>query len=142
MANLAPVVRVLVVEDFEPFRRLICAMVRKRPDVEIVGDVSDGLEAVVKAKELQPDLILLDIGLPSLNGLGAARRIRTLSPDSRIIFVSQESSSDVVEEALHLGASGYVVKAMAASDLPAAVHAALQGRQFLSSGLIARESTT
>ena len=103
--------------------------------MQIVGEASDGLEAVQKAEELQPDLIVLDIGLPTLNGIEAARRIRKLSPESKILFVSQESSADVVQEALALGALGYVVKAHAGSELLAAVEAVLQGRQFISSGL-------
>jgi DNA-binding NarL/FixJ family response regulator len=106
-------VRALVVDDYEPFRRFICSTLRKRPELRIVGEVSDGLEAVQRAEELQPDLIVLDIGLPSLNGIEAARRIRKLSPKSKILFVSQESSADVVQEALSLGALGYVVKAHA-----------------------------
>jgi DNA-binding NarL/FixJ family response regulator len=128
-------VRVLVVEDYAPFRRFICSTLRKRPELEIVEEIADGLEAVQKAQELQPDLIVLDIGLPSLNGIDAARRIRKLSPQSKIMFVSQESSADVVQEALAIGALGYVVKAHAGSELLAAVEAVLQGRQFVSSGL-------
>ena len=128
-------VRVLVVDDFEPFRQFICSTLRKRPELQIVGEVSDGLEAVYKAEELQPDLIVLDIGLPSLNGIEAGRRIRKVSHKSRILFVSQESSADVVQETLSLGALGYVTKAHAGSELLAAVDAVLAGRQFLSSGL-------
>jgi DNA-binding response OmpR family regulator len=97
--------------------------------------VSDGLDAVQKAQELQPDLILLDIGLPKLNGLEAGRRIRTISPNSRILFLSQESSPDVVQEALSLGARGYVLKARAQSDLLSAIDAVLGGKQFVSRGL-------
>jgi DNA-binding NarL/FixJ family response regulator len=85
-----------------------------------------------KAEELQPALTLLDIGLPSLNGIEAARRIRKLAPESKILFLSLESSPDVVEEALSVGAMGYVVKAHAASELLAAVEAVCRGRQFVS----------
>ena len=127
-------VRVLAVDDYEPFRRFICSTLRRRPELQIVGETSDGLEAVQKAEELQPDLVVLDIGLPSLNGIEAARRIRKLSPESKILFTSQESSADVVQEALALGALGYVVKAHAGSDLLPAVGAVLEGRQFVSSG--------
>ncbi len=127
--------RVLVVEDFEPFRRFIRSTLRERPEFQIVEEATDGLEAVQKAEELQPDLVMLDIGLPSLNGIDAARRIRKLSPKSKILFMSQESSADVVQVALALGALGYVVKAQAGSELLPAVEAVLQGRQFVSSGL-------
>lgn len=127
--------RVLVVEDSEKFRKFICSTLGERPELQIVGEDSDGLQAVQRAGELQPDLILLDIGLPSLNGIAAARRIRELSPKSKILFVSQESSADFVQEALALGALGYVVKLDAGKELLTALEAVIQGRQYLSSGL-------
>jgi DNA-binding NarL/FixJ family response regulator len=123
-----------VVDDYAPWRRYFSTTLRKQ-GLRVIGEVSDGLEAVQQAQELQPDLILLDIGLPTLNGIEAARRIRKLSPKSKILFVSQESSADVVQEALRLGASGYVIKVHAGSELLAAVEAVLEGRQFVSSGL-------
>ena len=130
--TVSPVVRVLVVEDFGLFRQVICSMLRKVPELQIIGEASDGLEAVRKAEELRPDSILLDVGLPTLNGIEAARRIRTLSPESKIIFVSQQSDPDVVQEALDLGARGYVVKARVASDLLPAVEAVMQGKHPVS----------
>ncbi len=123
--------RVLVVEDSEHFRRFICSTLREAPELQIVGEVSDGLEAVQNAAELQPDLIVLDIGLPSLNGIEAGRRIRTVSPKSKILFLSQESSVDVVQEALDIGANGYVVKIDAGSQLRGAVSSVLRGEQFV-----------
>jgi DNA-binding NarL/FixJ family response regulator len=128
-------VRVLVVDDYEPFRRFICSTLVKKPELQIVGESSDGLEAVQKAEALQPDLIVLDFGLPKLNGIEAARQIRKLSPNSKILFLSQESSSDTAQEALALGALGYVVKPYAGTELLPAVTAVLEGRQFISSGL-------
>lgn len=127
--------RVLVVDDFEAFRRVVASILQKRPELQIICEVSDGLEAVQRAEEFQPDLILLDIGLPRLSGIEAARQIRKLVPESKIIFVTQESSPDVVQEVLGLGAYGFVVKTRAESDLLAAVDAVLEGRKFVSSGL-------
>jgi DNA-binding NarL/FixJ family response regulator len=121
--------RVLVVEDFAPFRQFVTSTLGKAPDVDVICEASDGLEAVKKAEELKPDLILLDIGLPTLNGIEAARQIRKLSPESTIVFVSQESSADVVQEALGLGASGYVLKARAAVELLPVVNAVLFEKQ-------------
>lgn len=135
-------VRVLVVEDFEPFRRAVRSMLGKCSDLQIIAEASDGLEAVRKAKELQPDLILLDVGLPTLDGISAARQICKLSPLSRIIFVSQESDPDIVREALHLGAAGYVAKMRVGRDLLTAVDAALDGTQFLSAVLADHQFTT
>lgn len=129
-----PLVRILVVEDFQAFRSFLCSMFSKTPELQVICEVSDGLEAVRKAEEMQPDLILLDIGLPGLNGIEAARQIRKLAPQSKILFVSQESSSDVIEEALNLGAMGYVIKAHAASELLAAVKEVREDRVFVSSG--------
>jgi len=96
---------VLLVEDFGPFRALVSSLLREKPDFEVVSEASDGLEAVRCAEELDPDLILMDIGLPGLNGIEAARRIRELAPRSRIVFLTQEGSSEVVEEALSSGAA-------------------------------------
>jgi len=124
-------VRVVVVEDHEQFRRFICSTLERAPELQIIGVVSDGLAAVQKAEELQPDLILLDIGLPNLNGIEAARRIRKLSPESKILFVSQESSADVVREALGTGASGYIVKTDAGRELLEGVSAVLRGELFV-----------
>jgi DNA-binding NarL/FixJ family response regulator len=135
-------VRVLVVDDYEPFRRFVCSIMGKRPDLKVIGEASDGLEAVQKAEELQPDLIVLDIGLPTLNGIEAARRIRKLSPESKILVLTQESSAAVVQEVLSLGALGYVVKAHAGSELLAAVEAVCQGRQFVSRGISGHNCTS
>ena len=88
-------IRVLVVEDYEPWRRYFSTALQKQPELQAIGEVSDGLEAVQKAQELQPDLILLDIGLPSLNGLEVARRIRKVSRASKILFVSENRSRDI-----------------------------------------------
>jgi DNA-binding NarL/FixJ family response regulator len=119
------------VEDFIPFRQVIASILGNVRELEIICEVSDGLEAVRKAVALKPDLVLLDIGLPTLNGIEAARQIRKLAPESKIIFVTQESSDDVVEEALSLGAWGYVVKSRAAIDLLAAVEAVILDQQFV-----------
>jgi DNA-binding NarL/FixJ family response regulator len=125
-------ISVLVVEDFAAFRQFLTATLASMSGLQVIGEASDGLEAVQKALDLQPDLILLDIGLPSLDGIEAARRIRKISPASKIIFVIQESSADVVQVAVDLGANGYVVKAHAGGDLVAAIEAVLSGKSSFS----------
>ena len=122
-------------DDNEPFREFVRTTLSTRADIQIVGEASNGLDAVQMATELKPALIVLDIGLPSLNGMEVARRIRKLSPQSTILFLSQESSADVVQEALSVGALGFVIKARAASDLLIAVEAVLHNQQFVSSNL-------
>jgi len=128
-------IRILVVDDHEVFRKFVMSALHGQPDLDIIGEVRDGIEAVRQAEALQPDLILLDIGLPSLNGIAAARQIGQLAPCARIIFVSQESSPEVVQEAFNLGALAFVVKRLAGRELLAAIDAVIQGKKFLSTGL-------
>lgn len=106
--------------------------------MQIIAEVADGLVGVQKAEELHPDLILLDIGLPRLNGIEAARRIRTLSPDSKILFVSQQTSFDLVQAGLDTGAGGYLLKADAGNQLLTALNAVLEGKKFVSRSLVDR----
>ena len=127
--------RVLVVDDYEPWRSFATKTLQKKPEIQDIREASDGLEAVRKAKELQPDLILLDIGLPTINGIEAARRILQHSPKTKIVFVSEQRSPDIVKEALRTGAGGYVIKSKAAKELLAAVQAVLHGKQFVSASL-------
>ena len=101
----------------------------------MVGEASDGEEAVKKAAELKPDVIVLDIGLPKLNGIEAAARIAKLSPESRVLFLSQDNDSGTVQAALETGALGYVHKLSAGAELLSAVAALLQGHRFVSSGI-------
>jgi len=127
------IIRVMVVEDFDLFRQFVCTNLEQRPELRVICEVSDGLEAVQRAAELKPDLILLDIGLPELNGIEAARRIRGLVPESKIIFSTQESSAETIQEAMRLGAWGYVFKIHANVDLLVAIDAVLLGERFVSS---------
>ena len=128
-------IRVLVVDDYEPWRHFVLSALREQPQLEVVGQLSDGLEAVQQAERLQPDLILLDIGLPTLNGIEAAHRIRLVSPRSKILFVSGNRSRAIAEKALSTGASGYVVKSDAGSELLPAVEAVLQGKRFVGASI-------
>jgi DNA-binding NarL/FixJ family response regulator len=129
-------VRVLVVDDYEPFRRFVCATLGARPELQVVGEAADGLQAVQKAEELQPDLILLDVGLPKLNGIEAAHRISRLVPVAKILFVSQENDTDVIAAALSDGAEGYLRKQNAVSEPLSAVETLLRGDRFVSAELI------
>jgi len=127
-----PYFRTLIVDDFDDFRQFICSTLKQGTGCEVVGEASDGLQAVLQAESLQPDLVLLDLGLPTLNGIEAARRIRKLSPNSKILFVTENSSREIAQEALRRGANGYLLKSDA-TDLLSAVETVLRGEPFVSS---------
>jgi len=135
-------VQILVAEDFAPYRTFVASLLSGRSNLQVTCEVGDGLQAVEKAQELRPDLILLDIGLPSLNGIEAARQVLKIIPESKIIFLTQETSAELVREALDLGACGYVVKSQAGNELLGAIEAVLQGKRFISRGLDGDESAT
>jgi DNA-binding NarL/FixJ family response regulator len=137
---LRQAVRILMVEDFEPYRTHIASLLGKSANLQVICEVADGLQAVERARELRPDLILMDIGLPGLNGIGAARKILQLTPESKILFLTQETSADLVREVLNAGAHGYVLKSQAGGELLGAIEAVLQGKRFVSSGLPGGES--
>jgi DNA-binding NarL/FixJ family response regulator len=128
---LASVFRVLIVDDFEPWRRMVRWMLQYFAEWQVVGEASDGVEAVQKTEKLQPDIILLDIGLPKINGIDAAKPILSVAPHSKIVFVSVELCPEFVQGALRTGAHGYVVKCDAASDLLSAMSTVMHGQRFV-----------
>lgn len=132
MSGRKSAVRVLVVDDFEPWLSFVKAALHEEPGMQIVGTALDGLEAVVKAQGLQPDLILMDISLPSLNGIEATRRIRRLVPDAKIIFLSLEDQPEIVKSALAAGGCGYIAKLDAHRELPSGMKVVAHGNRYLS----------
>ena len=127
-------IRVLVTDDYERWLRFVSAALAERPELEIIGHASDGFEAVQQAERLRPDLILLDVGLPTLNGIEAARQILPKHA-CKILFPSENRAPDIVEEALFTGAAGYVVKSDANRELLPAIEAVLSGETFVSSSV-------
>jgi DNA-binding NarL/FixJ family response regulator len=121
-----PNASVLVVDDFEPWRNEIRRILEARPEWKIVSEARDGLEAVRQATELQPDIVLLDLALPTLNGIDAAKIIRERCPKSKIVFVTGFRDGAIREAATGVGAAGYVIKTDVASDLLEAIAAALR----------------
>ena len=118
-------VRILVVDDYPAW----CSKVRnilERPGWEVVGEAWDGPDGVWKASQLQPDIVILDIGLPGFNGIRAAKLIREKSPHTKIVFLSQETGNDIITAAFAAGGAAYVLKANAAGDLALAIEAVLQ----------------
>jgi len=124
--------RIVLVDDFEPWRAYVRSVVDRHPPFEIVAEASDGMEAVRGVEELQPDLVLLDIGLPSIDGIAAARLMRRVAPDAKILFLTENRHSDIAEAAFHAGGHGYVVKSDSAHDLLIAMRAVLKGEKFVS----------
>jgi DNA-binding NarL/FixJ family response regulator len=133
--ELVSSIRVLVVDDYKDWRDRVRVLLQAQPEWQVICEASDGLEAVLKAEELKPDLIVLDIGLPKLNGIQAARRIRQTSPNSKIVFLTADNSADAEQAALTTGAQGLVHKARAQSELLTAIDVVLRGNQFFSSML-------
>ena len=119
-------VRVLVVDDFAEWRRELCATIQEISGLQVVGEAADGFEAIQKSKDLRPDLILLDIGLPRLNGIEVARRLSKVCPESRIIFVTENRSSDIREEGFRAGGSAFVIKSDSPNELVAAINFVLK----------------
>ena len=103
-------IRILITDDYTDWRCQVCLVLQARPEWQVISEASDRLEAVGKAQDLKPDIILLDIGLPKLNGIEAARQMRQVSPGSKIIFLSQNNNLEIVRAALGTGALGYVRK--------------------------------
>jgi two-component system response regulator NreC len=137
-----PVIEILVVDDHEVVRRAICSVLSSDPLLNVICQTADGEEGVRKAQEFQPDLVLLDISLPGISGIEAARRIRRVSPKSRIIFLSQHDSLQMVKDALNVGGHGYVAKIDAGPELLKAIRAVREGKQFVSQRIVSQGWST
>jgi DNA-binding NarL/FixJ family response regulator len=124
--------RILIVDDSRAWRDAVRSILQKQLDLVIIGECSDGFEAVQKSEELQPDLVLLDIGLPGLNGVEAARQIRKVAPASRILFCSSYHWPEIVHEAMSIGALGLIWKLNASRELLPAIRTVLRDEQFFS----------
>lgn len=133
MADLSTV-RVLAVDDSAPWRSFVTAHLGKMP-VQVVGTAVDGLEAIQTARALQPNVVIMDIRMPKLNGLAATREICRVVPSARVLIASNEMDPDIVQAALAAGACGYVLKRTIAADLLPAIAAVADGKLFIGRGL-------
>ena len=131
-------IRILLVDDVESWRLSVTSMLRAEPSLEVIFEASDGLKAVQAAESLQPAVVLLDIGLPGLNGIQVGGWIRRVAPFAKIVFVTMERDPDIVKAAWRLGAWGYVLKSDAARELVAAIQSVVRGEKFLSCSLDGR----
>ena len=121
---------IVIADDFVEFRRFVRSKLQGN-EFHIVAEAADGLEAVTKTAMLQPDLVLLDIQMPKLNGLEAAAQIRSIAPQSKILFVSQNTDPDIVQSAMSDGAAGYLCKSKINRQLVPAIESALAGKRFV-----------
>jgi DNA-binding NarL/FixJ family response regulator len=119
--------RILVADDFRPWRRAVCSMLGTQPELRVIAEAVDGLEAVEKARELKPDLILLDVGMPRLNGIKASLSISEVSPTSKILFLPGIDDPEVAQAALRAGGWGYIRKLNAPTELIPAILSSLRG---------------
>lgn len=126
-----PKVRVLIVDDHAIVRHTVCGVLSEDPTLDIICQAASGEEAVTQATKLQPDLVLMDIGLPGISGIEAARQIREVSPHSKTIFLSQHDSIQMAKDALRVCGHGYVTKTDAASDQLRAIHTVGEGGRFV-----------
>jgi DNA-binding NarL/FixJ family response regulator len=127
--------RILVADDHEVVRRGVCALLLSHSGWQVCGEAGNGREAVEKAKELRPDVIILDLHMPNLNGMEAARQILRHDPGQQILVLTITDSEQMVQELLRVGAKGYVLKSDAARDLIAAVEALQENRTFFNSDI-------
>lgn len=134
----SPVIQILVVDDHAVVRRVICSLLSSDPALNVICEAASGEQAVQKAEEIQPDLVLLDISLPGISGIEAGRRIRKVSPKSQIVFLSQHDSVEMVKDALRVGGHGYVAKIDAGHELLKAIHAVRDGKQFVSQRILSQ----
>jgi len=128
-----PVLQILVADDHEVVRKGICSILQKHPGWEVCCEVGDGRLAVDKSLELRPDIVILDIGMPSLNGLEATRRILHVNPEIKVLILTMHESEQVARQVFEAGALGYLLKSDAGSELLAAVEALQHNRLFLTS---------
>src|SRR5260221_3496126 len=122
--------RILIADDHEVVRRGLCTLLQSHEGWEICGEANDGREAVEKAKQVNPDVVILDVGMPNLNGLAAARQLIQQNPQQKVIVLTITDSDQVIREALDAGARGFVLKSDAARDLVSAVEALQRNRMF------------
>lgn len=125
-------IRVFLADDHAVVRDGLCSLLEAEGDIEVVGTAEDGREAVLRVEELRPDVALIDIAMPELNGVEAARQVHSVSPETRVVILSMHASKEHIFRALRAGAQGYVLKAAAGSEVVAAVRRVNAGHRFLS----------
>jgi DNA-binding NarL/FixJ family response regulator len=135
---MSEVAHILVVDDHPVARKTICALLRAQPDFDVICDATNGTEAAAQARVFKPDVVVLDINMPGMNGLEAARQIKKVAPSAEILFLSQHAELETIRQAFRVGGRGYVVKSDAGRELISAVHAVLAKNRYLNERFAAR----
>ncbi|MBU0465630.1 MAG: response regulator transcription factor [Proteobacteria bacterium] len=128
-------IRVLIAEDHTIVRKGLCSLLEKEPGIVVVAEAENGRDAVIKAEEIKPDVVVMDIGMPLLNGIEACRQLKKRFPEIEIIILTVHTNEEYVLQALKAGASGYLIKRAAPSDLVTAIHEVHKGKSYLSSSI-------
>ena len=128
----SPIIRVLLAEDHTIVRKGLRALLADEPEIEVVGEAEDGREAVQMAQQLLPDVVLMDLSMPGLNGLEATRQIKRWVPEVKVLVLTRHANEEYVFQILRAGASGYVLKKAAPAELISAIRAVYRGESFLS----------
>ncbi len=127
--------RILIVDGYEPWLHQVTAILEKEPSYHVISTISDGYAALKQAEELKPELVLLDIGLPTVNGIELVRSLQRIRPKPFVVFVSQNATPSIVRAAMEAGGNGYVLKTHAYQDLLHAITTVRKGERFLSATL-------
>jgi DNA-binding NarL/FixJ family response regulator len=135
---MSEVAHILVVDDHPVARKTICALLRTEPDFDVICDATSGTEAAAQAKDFKPDVVVLDINMPGMNGLEAARQIKKAAPSAEILFLSQHAELETIRQAFRVGGRGYVVKSDAGKELISAVRAVRAKNRYLNERFAAR----
>jgi len=134
----ADIIRVLIADDQALFRRGLCVVLGTETHIDVVGEAENGEDAVAKAESLAPDVVLMDVRMPRLNGIDAARRIRDLSPGTRIIMLTVSDEEDDLYEAIKAGANGYLLKEISVEEVAEAIRAVVQGQSLISPSMASK----
>jgi DNA-binding NarL/FixJ family response regulator len=132
------VVRVLIADDQALFRRGLYVVLGTEEDIEVVAEAEDGEEAIAKAEELVPDAVLMDVRMPRVNGIDAARRIRELLPSTKILMLTVSDEEDDLYEAIKAGANGYLLKEISVEEVASAIHSVVQGQSLISPSMASK----
>jgi two-component system NarL family response regulator len=134
----AQVIRVLIADDQAVFRRGLLVVLSSEVDIDVVAEAEDGSEAVAKAEETTPDVVLMDVRMPRVNGIEATRQIRELMPSTRVLMLTVSDEEDDLYEAIKAGATGYLLKEISVEEVAHAIHAVMQGQSLISPSMASK----